>query len=92
MVIIYSASNGFNAHIIKGLLEQFNIPTYIHGEYLQGGIGELPSTADLVKVLVDEQHQVEAKKIIKEWEESPIIEEEYFYSLNHDLQQSQDER
>jgi hypothetical protein len=42
---------------------------------LQGGIGELPSTADLVKVLVDEQHQVEAKKIIKEWEESPIIEE-----------------
>jgi hypothetical protein len=75
MVIVHSASNGFNAHIIKGLLEQFNIPAYIHGEYLQGGVGELPSTENLVKVLVDDANQVEAEKIIKAWEASPIIEE-----------------
>lgn len=75
MVIVYSASNGFNAHIIKGLLEQFNIPAYIHGEYLQGGVGELPSTANLVKVLVDDINQNEADTIIKQWESAPIANE-----------------
>jgi hypothetical protein len=75
MVIVYSASNGFNAHIIKGLLEQFNIPAYIHGEYLQGGVGELPSTANMVKVLVDDINQNEADTIIKEWESAPITDE-----------------
>jgi hypothetical protein len=75
MVIVYSASNGFNAHIIKGLLEQFNIPAYIHGEYLQGGVGELPSTANLVKVLVDDANQNEAETIIKQWECAPITDE-----------------
>jgi hypothetical protein len=75
MVIVYSASNGFNAHIIKGLLEQFNIPAYIHGEYLQGGVGELPSTANLVKVLVDDINQNEADTIIKQWESAPITDE-----------------
>jgi hypothetical protein len=75
MIIIYSASNSFNAHIIKGLLEQFNIPAYIHGEYLQGGVGELPSTANLVKVLVDDANQNEAEAIIKEWESAPISDE-----------------
>ena len=75
MIVVYSASNGVNAHIVKGLLAQFDIPAYIHGEYLQGGVGELPSTANLVKVLVDDVNQVEAEKIIKAWEEIPIIEE-----------------
>jgi hypothetical protein len=75
MIIIYSASNGFNAHIIKGLLEQFNIPAYIHGEYLQGGVGELPSTANLVKVLVDDVNQNQAEAIIKEWESAPITDD-----------------
>lgn len=75
MIIIYSASNGFNAHIIKGLLEQFNIPAYIHGEYLQGGVGELPSTSNLVKVLVDDVNQNQAEAIIKEWESAPITDD-----------------
>jgi hypothetical protein len=75
MVIIYNASNSLDANMIKGLLEQYKIRAFIQGEYLQGGVGELP-TADLVTVSVNDEHQTEAKKIIDEWEAGAIVEEE----------------
>ena len=75
MIIIYRAANSLDANMIKGLLEQHNISAYIQGEYLQGGVGELPAT-DLVTVSVHVEHQVEARKIIAEWEAASIIEEE----------------
>ena len=61
--------------MIKGLLEQYGIHAYVQGEYLQGGIGEIP-TFDLVSVSIDEEHQIQAKKIIKEWESASVIDEE----------------
>jgi hypothetical protein len=68
MVEVYATSNGFNAHIIKGMLEQQYISAYIMGEYLQGGIGEIPPTGDLVKVCVATEDAEKAVAILKEWE------------------------
>lgn len=75
MIIIYHAANSLDANMIKGLLAQYNIESFIQGEYLQGGMGELPA-ADLVTVSVDNSHEAEAKKIIAEWQSAAIVEEE----------------
>jgi Putative prokaryotic signal transducing protein len=74
MVIVYNAANSIDANMIKGLLKQYKIRAFIQGEYLQGGIGELP-TAGLVTVSVDNEHQAEARKIIDEWEAASVSEE-----------------
>ncbi len=75
MIIIYYAANSLDANMIKGLLAQFNIESFIQGEYLQGGAGELPA-ADLVTVSVINAHETEARQIIAEWEAAAVIEEE----------------
>jgi hypothetical protein len=75
MIIIYHAANSLDANMIKGLLAQYNIESFIQGEYLQGGAGELPA-ADLVTVSVINAHETEARKIIAEWEAATVIEEE----------------
>lgn len=61
--------------MIKGLLAQYNIPAFVQGAFLQGGMGELPS-ADLVKVSIDNAHQAEAREIISEWEAGSVVEDE----------------
>lgn len=66
---VYSAQNPVDAHIVKGLLEQQGITALVNGEYLQGGIGELP-LIDLVTVRVAESDVVAAREIIREYEES----------------------
>jgi hypothetical protein len=80
MIIIYHAANSLDANMIKDLLAQYNIRAYIQGEYLQGGLGELP-TVGLVTVSVDNEHQTEAKKIVHEWDTATIIEEEQSTNL-----------
>jgi len=75
VIIIYHAANSLDANMIKGLLEQYEIRAFIQGEYLQGGMGELPA-ADLVTVSVDDENYTEAKKVIVEWEAATIVEEE----------------
>lgn len=75
MIIIYHAANSLDANMIKGLLAQYDIPSYIQGELLQGGIGELPM-ADLVTVSVANEHEVEARKIVSEWQTASFVEEE----------------
>lgn len=84
MVINYHAANSLDAHMIKGFLEQYNIRAFIQGEYLQGGVGELP-TAGLVTVSVDNMHQTEARSILDEWEAAAIIEDEQSAILADDV-------
>lgn len=67
MIIVYSAANNLEAHMIKGVLEQQDIPAYIQGEHLQSGMGELPAISGFVKISVDDINRDAAKKIIKEW-------------------------
>ncbi|MEO8011118.1 MAG: DUF2007 domain-containing protein [Dokdonella sp.] len=51
MQIVYRAENIFDANLVKNALEQAGIPSYVSGEYLTGGIGQLPMS-DLVMVMV----------------------------------------
>jgi hypothetical protein len=75
VIIIYHAANSLDANMIKILLEQCHIRAFIQGEYLQGGMGELPA-ADLVTVSVDDDNYTEAKKMIAEWEAATVIDVE----------------
>jgi hypothetical protein len=51
MKVIYQAENSIDANLLKNLLEQAGIMAFINGEFLQGGIGELP-TGGLISVSV----------------------------------------
>jgi hypothetical protein len=53
--------------MILNLLEQEGLTGRVDGEYLQGGIGELPA-AGLVKVMVPEQDYAAAKLIVDKWD------------------------
>lgn len=58
--------------MILNLLEQQGLIGRIDGEYLQGGIGELPA-AGLVRVMVTDQDYAAAKEIIDRWDaEQPV--------------------
>ena len=69
MTKVYSAQNAVDAHIIKGLLEQQGISARVNGEYLQGGIGELPPMG-LITVSVAEENYEQALKLVLEYENS----------------------
>lgn len=67
MLKVYSASNSIDAHIVKGMFEQEGIAARVDGEYLQGGIGELPLIG-LVTVSVAEEDYEKAVKVLHEYE------------------------
>lgn len=69
MIKVYSAQNAVDAHIVKGMLAQQGIVARVDGEYLQGGIGELP-LIDLVTVSVSEEDYEKALKVLQEYESS----------------------
>lgn len=64
---IYEASNTLEANLLKGLLENEGIETFINGEYLTGGIGELPLSG-IVTLSVEEDDVVKALSIIEAYE------------------------
>lgn len=72
MKLLYEAANSIEAHMILNLLEQANLSARIDGEYLQGGIGELPAMG-VVRVMVEEGDFVEAKSIVQQWDEKQPI-------------------
>ncbi|MBC7990339.1 MAG: DUF2007 domain-containing protein [Luteimonas sp.] len=63
---IYDAANSTDAHLVRNLLEQAGIASYIRGEYLQGGLGEIPVTG-LISVCVDEADAHLAGEVLAEW-------------------------
>jgi hypothetical protein len=64
---IYEAANAIEAHMIVHLLGQAGIEGRVEGEYLQGGVGELPAVG-LVGVAVPEEQAERARAIVLEWE------------------------
>ena len=65
MRIIYRAQNLIDAHLVKDALEAAEIPAFISGEYLTGGVGQLPAL-DYVAVLVPESSLDVAEPIVRE--------------------------
>ena len=74
MMVVYHASNSIEAYLIKNLLEQQEIPAYVFGDYLQGGVGEIPAIG-LVTVNVSDSDYARAKEIVDEWDASVVIED-----------------
>ncbi|WP_047539862.1 DUF2007 domain-containing protein [Methylotenera versatilis] len=73
MIAVYNASNSIEAYLIKNLLEQQEIPAYVFGDYLQGGVGDIPAIG-LVTVNVSDSDYTNAKEIVDAWDSSTIIE------------------
>ena len=74
MMVVYHASNSIEAYLIKNLLEQQEIPAYVFGDYLQGGVGEIPAIG-LVTVNVSDSDFTRAKEIVDEWDASVIVDD-----------------
>ena len=64
MICVFEASSAVEAHMIINLLEQSEIEAHIHGEHLQGGVGELQAVG-IVRVMVNEADQIKAHQIIE---------------------------
>ncbi|HMH69442.1 MAG TPA: DUF2007 domain-containing protein [Pinirhizobacter sp.] len=64
MHIVYRAANIFDAHLVKDALERAEIPAFVSGELLTGGIGQLP-VCDLLNVMVPESCAAAAELIVR---------------------------
>lgn len=66
MITVLHALDAIEANLVKGLLESEGVPSSVLGEYLQGGIGELPPQG-LIRVVVEEEDYEQARDIIDNW-------------------------
>ena len=64
MRTVYQALNPIDAHLVKHALEDADIPAFILGEHLIGGMGELPATG-FVEVRVPDDWVEEAQALLK---------------------------
>lgn len=67
MPTVFHAASALEAHLVADLLNRSHVDARIEGEYLTGGIGELP-VAGLVRVVVKEEDLALARSIIAQWE------------------------
>ena len=64
MRTVYQALNPIDAHLVKHALEDAEIPAFVLGEHLIGGMGELPATG-FVEVRVPDDWYEEAQALLK---------------------------
>lgn len=67
MKTVFDASSNLEAHMAMHQLQQAGIHAEIVGEFLQGGIGELPVTGN-IRVIVAPKDEDEARQVIADWE------------------------
>lgn len=75
--MVYHAESIVDAHLVKDALEQAGIPAFISGEYLIGGVGQLPAR-DFLAVSVPEVCIEAAEPVVREMEEmlrAPLAED-----------------
>ncbi|HSM10649.1 MAG TPA: DUF2007 domain-containing protein [Lysobacter sp.] len=65
MKVVYEAANLIDAHLVRHALEAAEIPVYLRGESLVGGMGELPMFG-VVAVCVPEAAWTRARAIVDE--------------------------
>ena len=75
MQTVFDAATALEAHMMQNLLEQASVSSWIDGEYLQGGMGELPAMG-LVRLQVNDDDVPLARRIVEEFErQQPALEE-----------------
>ena len=67
MKSVFDASSNIEAHLVMHQLQQAGIEATIQGEFLQGGIGELPAAGN-IRVMVGEDDVDEARQVIADWD------------------------
>ena len=65
MRIVYRAEGIVDAHLVKDALEQAGIPAFVNGEYLIGGMGQLPAR-DFLTVSVPDIAVEAAAPVVRE--------------------------
>lgn len=65
MRTVYHAEGIVDAHLVKDALENAGIPAFVNGEYLIGGMGQLPAR-DFMTVSVPEIFVEDAGPIVRE--------------------------
>jgi len=71
MFVVYHADNTIDAYLVCNLLKSYAIEAQVLGEYLQGGMGELPLN-DLIRVVVFQDDVETAAHIIKKWQSETV--------------------
>ena len=64
MRVVYEAQHVIDAHLVRHALEAAGVPTFVRGEALLGGLGEL-GIFGLVQVCVPEAAWPEARAIVE---------------------------
>jgi len=72
MHIAYRAESLIDAHLVKDALERAEIPAFVSGEYLTGGVGQLPAI-DYVAVMVPEAARERAAAVVAEVERALAV-------------------
>ncbi|HEX5354472.1 MAG TPA: DUF2007 domain-containing protein [Rhodanobacteraceae bacterium] len=78
MRIVYRAEGIVDAHLVKDALEHAGIPAFVNGEYLIGGMGQLPAR-DFLNVSVPDIAVEAAEPVVREITEmlrAPSVERE----------------
>lgn len=65
MQVVYHAEGIVDAHLVKDALENAGIPAFVNGEYLIGGVGQLPAR-DFLAVSVPEVFVEDAGPVVRE--------------------------
>lgn len=71
MKTVYEAANAVEAHMLVDLLKQEGIEAHIHGEALQGAVGEIPANG-LVRLVVREDSFAAARAAVERWEGTQV--------------------
>lgn len=69
MKTVFQADFGIEARMVLHLLQGAGIQAQVLGEILQGAMGDLPA-GGMVRVVVDDTQEAEARALIADWEES----------------------
>lgn len=69
MRIVYQSTNVADLYVLRDLLAQADIPAHVQGEFLRGGIGELPADTPVSLTVADAQADA-ARAIVLDWERS----------------------
>ncbi len=67
MRVVYQSTNLAEVYLLRDLLVQADIPAHVQGEFLRGGIGELPADTPVSLAVPDEQAEA-AREIVLDWE------------------------
>ena len=67
-VRVYRAANSMEAHLIKGMLEGYDMRVRLFGDGLSSAIGELPTDVIQVEIQVQKSFELLARQLIEEYE------------------------